>query len=102
MAVTIKMHEGFDIDHFASKTSLAGEIANDGLNDGLNGGLNDGLNLQAQIINQIRDNAGITVSKLAALIGVSKSTIEREMSIMKDNRIKYIGSKKTGHWEVIE
>ncbi len=37
---------------------------------------------------------------MAEKIGVSKATIERTLS--KANDIKFVGSSKTGHWEIVE
>jgi len=53
-------------------------------------------------MNRIKENNGITVEQLATLLGISKRKLEREMAFLKEtNAIKYIGLKKTGHWEVI-
>ena len=35
---------------------------------------------------------------MATKIGVSKATIERELSKFKN--IRFVGSSKTGHWEI--
>ena len=37
---------------------------------------------------------------MAEKIGVSKATIKRTLS--QANDIKFVGSSKTGHWEIVE
>ena len=37
---------------------------------------------------------------MAEKIGVSKATIER--TLLQTNDIKFVGSSKTGHWEIID
>ena len=51
------------------------------------------------IVKLINKNPKITKKQISKEIGVSKATIERELS--KSNDIKYVGSAKSGHWEVI-
>ena len=56
--------------------------------------------LQENIIELIKDNPKITRKEMSAILGKSISTIFR---ILKNNpNIKYIGSSKNGHWEIIE
>lgn len=52
------------------------------------------------IVNLITENPRITRKQMAEKIGVSKATIERTLSKAKD--IKFVGSSKSGHWEIIE
>jgi ATP-dependent DNA helicase RecG len=78
----------------------------DGLNVGkdvgLNVGINVGLNRAEQILNLIRENNAITAEEMAALFSVTERTIDRDLSsLKKQNKIKRIGSKKSGHWEII-
>ncbi len=51
------------------------------------------------MINLINENPRITRRQMADRIGVSKATIERELSKSKD--IHFVGASKTGHWEII-
>ena len=47
----------------------------------------------------ISDNPKITRTELALAIGKSKKTVER---IIKNNpKIIFVGSSKTGHWEIL-
>ena len=47
-------------------------------------------------------NVPINVSGLATMFNVSEKTIKRDLYVLRDlNFIKYVGSNKTGHWEVI-
>lgn len=51
------------------------------------------------MINLIKINPRITRRQMAERIGVSKATIERELSKSKD--IHFVGPSKTGRWEII-
>lgn len=53
-----------------------------------------------KIIQLIRENNKITKAIIAKELGVSEKTIEREMK--KTNKIVYIGSGDSGHWEIKE
>ena len=53
-----------------------------------------------KIIQLIRENNKITKAIIAKELGVSEKTIEREMK--KINKIVYIGSGYSGHWEIKE
>ena len=47
-------------------------------------------------------NVPINVPYLATLFAVSEKTIKRDLYVLRDMHfIKYVGSNKTGHWEVI-
>ena len=47
-------------------------------------------------------NVPINVSGLATMFNVSEKTIKRDLYVLRDtNLIRYVGSNKTGHWEVI-
>lgn len=54
----------------------------------------------SEIIQLIRENNKITKATIAKELGVSEKTIEREMK--KTNKIVYIGSGYSGHWEIKE
>ena len=48
-------------------------------------------------------NVPINVSNLATMFDVSEKTIKRDLYVLRDlNLIKYVGSNKTGHWEVLD
>lgn len=55
--------------------------------------------IREKMINLINENPRITRRQMAERIGVSKATIERELSKSKD--IHFVGPSKTGHWEII-
>ena len=47
-------------------------------------------------------NVPINAATLATMFNVSEKTIKRDLYVLRDlNLIKYVGSNKTGHWEVI-
>ena len=56
--------------------------------------------IEEKIISIINENNKITRVKMAEMLGVSKPTIER--AIKASTTIKYVGSSKGGHWEIIE
>ena len=56
------------------------------VNDTINGTINDTINAQT----------------LSEALGASVITIKRDLYVLRDmNLIKYVGSNKTGHWEII-
>lgn len=56
---------------------------------------------QQQIIAIIDKNPQTTRVEIASIIGVSSKTIERELAALSDI-VRYVGSKKGGHWEIID
>lgn len=57
------------------------------------GTINDHVNVQV--------NDQVNVLNIATLFGVSGKAIRRDLYVMRDmNLIHYVGSDKTGHWEV--
>ena len=45
----------------------------------------------------------INVSDLAKLFNVSEKTIKRDLYVLCDmSLVKYVGSNKTGHWEIVD
>lgn len=58
---------------------------------------NNTTNVQVNV--QVNDQ--VNVQKLATLLGFSEKAIRRDLYVLRDmNLIHYIGSDKTGHWEV--
>ena len=55
---------------------------------------------QQQIIAPITENPQTTRADIAATIGVAIKTVEPELAAIS-NIIRYVGSKKGGHWELI-
>lgn len=50
-----------------------------------------------------RINDRITVGYIAERIGLSVPTVQRILLFLEQNQlIRRVGSKKTGHWEVVE
>ena len=72
-----------------------------------NDGQNDGQNIKLSISERrnkilvlIAENNHVTSSMLKDIIGVSKATIERDISkLREENKIEYIGSSKNGFWK---
>ena len=56
-----------------------------------------------KIISALKQAPHITMSDLAALIGISAKGVEKNIKILRDQGIiRRIGPDKGGHWEVIE
>jgi ATP-dependent DNA helicase RecG len=63
-------------------------------------GQNDLLN---DLLNEIRKDPDADYGTLARVLDVSEATIKRNIQKLKQrNRLRRVGSKKTGHWEVID
>ena len=85
---------------------------NDGQNDGQNYGQNYGqkqqlkLNMierREKILELIVSNKKVTSNDLKDILGVSKATVERDLSkLREENRLEYKGSSKNGYWKVKE
>jgi ATP-dependent DNA helicase RecG len=59
--------------------------------------------IQTKLLNLIRVNPSISYDELAMLTQKDRSTVMRNIRKLKDIGIlKRVGSKKTGHWEVLE
>ena len=53
--------------------------------------------------NNVPNNVQVNIPNLAALFNVSEKTIRRDLYVLRDlNLIQYVGSDKTGHWEVTD
>ncbi len=56
---------------------------------------------QRKIYEAIKNDT-INANTLSELFGTSVITIKRDLYVLRDmNLIKYVGSNKSGHWEVI-
>ena len=56
-----------------------------------------------KIIAALKQTPHITMSDLAALIGISAKGVEKNIKILRDQGIiRRVGPDKGGHWEVIE
>ena len=56
---------------------------------------------QQQILSLLRKDKSMSKQRLANALGLSMSTIKRELSAMS-YVVKYVGPTKGGHWEIIE
>lgn len=78
------------------------------VNDTVNVQVNDTIKIsqlterQHKIYEAIK-NVPINVFSFATMFNVSEKTIKRDLYVLRDlNLIKYVGSNKTGHWEVTD
>ena len=80
------------------------EAQNDGINEEINEEINVGQKLNTEerkniILKLIEENEKISIQQIVENIEVSKSTVERDLKELKEeNRIEYIGSRKSGKW----
>lgn len=48
-------------------------------------------------------NGTVNAQNLSVVLGISLRTTKRDLYVLRDmNLIHYVGSDKTGHWEVIQ
>ena len=70
--------------------------------------LYDEMKLRAGVTDKTEDknvpnNVQVNIPNLAALFNVSEKTIRRDLYVLRKlNLIQYVGSDKTGHWEVTD
>ncbi|MBU4294069.1 MAG: DeoR family transcriptional regulator [Actinobacteria bacterium] len=54
------------------------------------------------ILSKIKSNIRFTIKSLSKEFAVNEKTIERDLEILKQqNKIIFIGSKKSGSWKII-
>ena len=82
-----------NVNYLCDAQNLA-ESKNDAQNDAQN------ISIENMLIDLIINNPTITRKEMAVTIDKSKPTIER--IIKKSKRIKYVGSSRSGHWEIVE
>ena len=59
--------------------------------------------LQGQLLDFIRSNPSVSYDELAGMTQKDRTTVMRNIGKLKDAGIlRRVGSKKTGHWEVME
>ena len=68
--------------------------------------INVPINVQKQrlmlVVEQIKNNAGISTAALAKILEVNEKTIKRDMKkLKKEGIITHVGPNKSGRWEVI-
>jgi ATP-dependent DNA helicase RecG len=56
-----------------------------------------------RILELLRSNPEMTLAEVAGVIGKSLSAVERASAkLVKDARLRHVGPRKGGHWEVLE
>lgn len=88
----IRMHEGFDVPQSVAQS----DAQNVAQTDALSG--RTFTKMEESIIRAIKQNPHITRAQIAEQLGVSKKTIERRIKEL--SFIHYVGSSKSGHWEI--
>ena len=115
----ISAQDGYKLsDRYYEIAKNVGTVENTQKYDAVNVPVNDTVKLpqlterQKKIYHIIKDgtindtanvpiNVPINASGLATILNVSEKTIKRDLYVLRDlNLIKYVGSNKTGHWEI--
>ncbi|MEW6259249.1 MAG: winged helix-turn-helix transcriptional regulator [Thermodesulfobacteriota bacterium] len=56
-----------------------------------------------KILDACRENGAITIPELAALIGITERSVERNIQSLRENGLlRRVGGRKEGRWEVVE
>ncbi len=56
-----------------------------------------------KILEMMKANSHISITQIATRLGITPRTIKRDISYLQaNNKLKRIGSEKSGHWEIIE
>lgn len=60
------------------------------------------IKINDKVLSLITENNKVTIDEIASLLGKSPRTVARAIKELKsEQRIKRIGSNKTGHWEIL-
>ena len=91
------------ITAFEAKVALAGNGLSDKLPEsGTMDGTIDGT-MALRIVSVIEKEPSVTMDQLSEKLSVARRTLVRYMNILQENkRIKRVGGKRFGHWEVVE
>lgn len=109
----ISTQDGYKLsERYYEIVKNVGTVDNDRKDDTVNVPVNDTVKLpqlterQKRIYHIIKDgtiNDTINAQTLSDVLGASVITVKRDLYVLRDlNLIKYIGSNKTGHWEVTQ
>jgi len=72
------------------------------VNGAVNGVVNEVVNRREKVLIALKANNRLTKAQLVELLGIPKTTLERDLTALKEeNKIKRVGSDKSGHWEII-
>ncbi|HPY15917.1 MAG TPA: winged helix-turn-helix transcriptional regulator, partial [bacterium] len=53
------------------------------------------------IVEKIKENPSLSLAEIAEMINKSLRAVERaSLKLVKEGKIKHVGPKKGGHWEV--
>jgi len=70
--------------------------------DTVNAPVNAPVNRLNKLLDLVKSDNKITISKIAKKLDVNEKTIKRDISKLKESgKLKRIGSDKGGHWEVV-
>jgi ATP-dependent DNA helicase RecG len=79
------------------------EVVSEAVSEVVNEAVTKTIDRSNTILSLIRGNSHLTINQMTSHLGISKSTLERELAMLKSQgKIKRIGSDKTGHWDVVD
>ena len=68
-----------------------------------NGGLKNNVDDKSRIVDLIVSNPQITMSAISSALNCGKRTVERIVAELKSSgRLTRLGSRKSGHWQVLK
>ena len=105
-----KDYIGFDKqpEYSISDNGIIVTLYNMNYNEAPNDGINVGQKLNTTerrniILKLIEENENISAKQIVETINVSRPTIERDLKELKEqNKIEYVGSRKSGKWIIKE
>ena len=103
-----ELKEENKIEYVGSRKSGKWIIHTQKKNDGINDGINVGKKMNSTerrniILKLIEENENISAKQIIETINVSRPTIERDLKELKEeNKIEYVGSRKSGKWIIKE
>lgn len=78
------------------------EVLSGVVNGVVNGDVNEVANRREKVLIALKANNRLTRPQLVKLLGIPKTTLDRDLAALKEeNKIKRVGSDKSGHWEII-
>ena len=56
-----------------------------------------------EILTRLAENPGLTISRLAGILGVTTRAIEKQLAkLQEQGRLRRVGPARGGHWEVLD
>jgi ATP-dependent DNA helicase RecG len=90
-----KPAEDLELVHLASKSKGKSNITSGKRRESVG-------KASGMILNVCREKPSVTIPELAALIGITERSVQRNIQkLQKDGLLRRVGGRKEGHWEVL-